>query len=600
LYSDEVVAQINSLNLPRYGLANYLDPKPKEKPDTQEEKIIANLSRAGRRLMGFCRTNLFKRLESSGIAFQLSLGRHILRNYVFIYAFQNNLPLPIGKNIIENLDDFLEDQDTDDGGSVLQLILDKKEYLNKGEELYGIFSKEHKNRFEWIRSTLFVHNLSHELISDSQEMLKILKKTGSWKADGDQKLEALYQLLATTHPAEKVIVFTQYADTANYLATQLVERGIKQIEGVTGQTENPTTLAHRFSPDSNEKPEIKNSGNELRVLISTDVLSEGQNLQDAHIIVNFDLPWAIIRLIQRAGRVDRIGQQAHEILCYSFLPADGIERIIRLRKRLQGRIKQNAEVVGSDEVFFDGDPVNVHDLYNERSGILDDEDDSEVDLASYAYQIWKNACDADPKLAKIIPDMQNVVFATKANDTYPGKDGVILYTRTADDNDVLSWIDTKGNMITQSQLTILKAAECKPYTPPLIRAENHHDLVKASMALIHLEEQTQSASLGKKSGVKFRVYMRLDRFCKEYAGSLFLTDAVKRAVDDIYKFPFKEFARDTLSRQLKAGISDEQLAELVASLREDDKLCITNDEEQELRDPQIICSLGLISEHQTI
>ena len=600
LYSDEVVAQINSLNLPRYGLANYLDPKPKEQPDTQEEKIIANLSRAGKRLMGFCRTNLFKRLESSGIAFQLSLGRHILRNYVFIYAIQNSLALPIGKNIINNLDDFLEDQDTDDGGSVFQLIMDEDVYLKKGEQLYGLFSKEHKNRFEWIRSTLFVRNLMHELISDSQEMLKILQKTGSWKADTDQKLTALYQLLTTTHPDEKVIVFTQYADTANYLATQLVERGIIKLEGVTGQTENPTTLAHRFSPESNEKPEINLTGNELRVLISTDVLSEGQNLQDAHIIVNFDLPWAIIRLIQRAGRVDRIGQQSHEILCYSFLPADGIERIIRLRSRLQTRIVQNAEVVGSDEVFFDGDPVNVHDLYSERSGILDDDEDSEVDLASYAYQIWKNACDADPKLAKIIPDMQNVVFATKSNDTYPGKDGVILYTRTADDNDVLSWIDTNGNMITQSQLTIIKAAECKPNTQPLVRVENHHDLVKASMALIHLEEQNQSASLGKKSGVKFRVYMRLDRFCKEYAGSLFLTDAVKRAVDDIYKFPLKEFARDTLSRQLKAGISDEQLATLVASLREDGKLCITNDEEQEIRDPQIICSLGLISERATI
>jgi len=64
---------------------------------------------------------------------------------------------------------------------------------------------------------------------------------------------------------------------------------------------------------------------ELRVLVATDVLSEGQNLQDAFIIVNFDLPWTIIRLIQRAGRVDRIGQKSDKILCYSFLPADGIE-----------------------------------------------------------------------------------------------------------------------------------------------------------------------------------------------------------------------------------------------------------------------------------
>ena len=348
-----------------------------------------------------------------------------------------------------------------------------------------------------------------------------------------------------------------------------------------------------MTPVSNDKPEITRSGDELRILITTDVLSEGQNLQDAHIIVNFDLPWAIIRLIQRAGRVDRIGQKSHEILCYSFLPADGIEKIIKLRNRLQNRISQNAEVVGSDEVFFDGDPINVHDLYSEKSGILDDEEDTEVDLASYAYQIWKNACDLDPSLAKFISNLPNVVYSAKANTGSFDKDGVIVYSRTSEDNDVLTWMDTAGKLITQSQLTILKGAECAPTTPPVSRAENHHDVVKASMALIHDEEKNQSASLGKKTGVKYRVYMRLDRFCKEYDGTLFVTELLKKAIDDIYKYPLKEVARDTLSRQLKAGMSDDQLAGLVASLREEDKLCITNEEEIETRDPQIICSLGL-------
>jgi len=99
------------------------------------------------------------------------------------------------------------------------------------------------------------------------------------------------------------------------------------------------------------------------LLISTDVLSEGQNLQDCAIIVNYDLPWAIIRLIQRAGRVDRIGQQADTILCYSFLPADGVERIIRLRSRVRQRLLQNAEVVGTDEEFFD----QSIQAYNQRN-----------------------------------------------------------------------------------------------------------------------------------------------------------------------------------------------------------------------------------------
>jgi superfamily II DNA/RNA helicase len=76
-------------------------------------------------------------------------------------------------------------------------------------------------------------------------------------------------------------------------------------------------------------------------LVATDVLSEGQNLQDCAVILNYDLPWAIIRLIQRAGRVDRTGQQAEEILCYSFLPAEGVERLINLRRRLRDHLNEN-------------------------------------------------------------------------------------------------------------------------------------------------------------------------------------------------------------------------------------------------------------------
>src|SRR5207302_7618748 len=155
-----------------------------------------------------------------------------------------------------------------------------------------------------------------------------------------------------------------------------------RIAGVTGDSENPTAFAWRFSPVSNQKRAEVTADQELRVLVATDVLSEGQNLQDAAVVVNYDLPWAIIRLVQRAGRVDRIGQRAEEILCYTFLPADGIERIIRLRARVRQRLQENAEVVGTDEAFFedDRDDQVVRDLFTEKAGILDGDADTEVDL----------------------------------------------------------------------------------------------------------------------------------------------------------------------------------------------------------------------------
>lgn len=599
LYSTNVVNIINGLELPRYGLQQYLNEKPLTKPTPAEEILMLNLSRAGRRLMGFCRTNLFKRLESSGYSFLLSLSRHILRNYVFVYALQNHLPIPIGKNLVTNLDDYLEDADIDDDGdeNTLNLILNEETYLSNAQKIYELFKIKYEKRFEWIRSEFFANTLQQDLIKDSAAILKVLKIGKDWKSADDKQLNALYELLTVKHSKEKVLVFTQFADTAKYLTEQLKNRKLEKIECVTGDNENPTSFAHRFSPVSNNKPEIVSSNHDLRILITTDVLSEGQNLQDAHIILNYDLPWAIIRLIQRAGRVDRIGQKAPKILCYSFLPEDGIEAIINLRRRLTQRIEENANVVGSDETFFDGDPVNITDLYNEKSGILDgEEDDMEVDLASYAYQIWKNATDANPELNKIIPDLPNVIYATKKNNEETEKEGVIVYTKTSEDNDVLAWVDNTGKIITQSQYTILKAAQCSIDTKAEYKLEHHHELVKKGMDFIRDEEKNTGGSLGKKTGVKYRVYMRLERYCKEYENTLFVNDQLKKAVDDIYKYPLKEFARETLNRQLKSGISDDHLASLVVSLREEDKLGIVNEDDLITKEPQIICSLGLINQ----
>jgi len=113
-----------------------------------------------------------------------------------------------------------------------------------------------------------------------------------------------------------------------------------------------------FSPISKQRWKLSDErmpqDEEIDLLIATDCISEGQNLQDCHIVINYDLPWAIIRLVQRAGRVDRIGQKAENILCYSFLPAEGVERIIRLRERVRQRLNENAEVIpsGVAEVAF--------------------------------------------------------------------------------------------------------------------------------------------------------------------------------------------------------------------------------------------------------
>jgi helicase-like protein len=462
-------------------------------------------------------------------------------------------------------------------------------------ETYKLYANEYRQRFKWLRGDLFVAQLKKDLASDSARLLKILNECGQWNPLKDTKLAALVGLLTKTHPAEKVIVFSQFADTVRYLERQLKSRGIGAMAAVTGQVPDPTGFAWRFSPSSNNKRDKISPGEELRVLVATDVLSEGQNLQDGAILVNYDLPWAIIRLVQRAGRVDRIGQRAEQILCYSFLPAEGVERLIRLRSRVRQRLKENAEVVGTDEAFFEDESErqDLIDLYNENAGILDGEADTEVDLASYAYQIWKNAIDRNPLLQRTVPELPSVVYSTKAFIPQDGRpDGALVYLRTAQGNDALSWVDTDGGSVTQSQFEILRVAACEPDTPTLPRQDEHHAMVAKGVEHIAAEEKQVGGQLGRPSGARFRTYERLQRYADKIKGTLFDPPELGRAIEEVYRYPLRQSAIDTLNRQMKNGIDDEKLAELVLALREDDRLCLIREEEQS-GEPQIICSLGL-------
>ena len=614
LYSDRVVDVINELNLPRYGLGIFEIEKPMKTPTDREQQILDGLSRAGRRLMGFCRTNLFKRLESSGFAFLQSLDRHILRNYVYLHAINHGLDIPIGTQDAELLDTRNADEDSDslvstefeievEGNSSSDVEEESRtsemDYLDRAATVYKLYESKYKKRFKWIRANLFKPELKTALLTDAQALIKVLNLCPEWKSEQDRKLATLVNLLKVEHSDRKILVFTQFADTAKYLGEQLLTFGLDKLAVVTGNTTNPTELAYRFSPKSNNKRAKVAEDQELRVLIATDVLSEGQNLQDCNIIINYDLPWAIIRLIQRAGRIDRIGQESEEILCYSFLPADGVEKLINLRSRLRQRLDQNAEVVGTDEAFFEGDADQiVRDLYNEKTGIIDDDEDNEVDLTSEAFQIWENATDRNPELKKMVESLSNVSYSTRSHTPEATKpEGVLLYVRTAEGNDALAYVDRHGHSVTQSQLAILKLAACEPNTPAIPRDENHHELVtQAAIALVK-EEKSTGGQLGSAKGARCRTYERLKRYVEhelEQSPLLVPTDLPK-AIDEIYRYPLRQSAIDTLSRRFKDGIDDPQLADLVLALRTDHLLCIISEDDRH-QEPQIICSMGIFQQ----
>lgn len=173
----------------------------------------------------------------------------------------------------------------------------------------------------------------------------------------DDKLEVLKELLTSQAlRGKKVVLFSYFKDTARYLYRSLTQDedflkslGHRQISIVDSdiKPEERTRRILRFAPWANGRPDLPPE-EELNLLISTDVLSEGQNLQDAEVIVNYDLHWNPVRMVQRIGRLDRIGSPHAVIHVYNFFPEDELEELLGLLERLYEKLNAINRTVGLD------------------------------------------------------------------------------------------------------------------------------------------------------------------------------------------------------------------------------------------------------------
>jgi hypothetical protein len=120
----------------------------------------------------------------------------------------------------------------------------------------------------------------------------------------------------------------------------------------------------------------------------------------------------------------------------------------------------------------------------------------------------------------------------------------------------------------------------------------HHDLVKAGVEHIASEEQRIGGQLGRPSGARFRCYERLKGYVNSIKGTIFESPELLKAIDEIYRYPLRSTATDKINRQLRSGITDIQLSDLVMALREENRLCII-EETEHANEPRIICSMGL-------
>ena len=614
MVSERTLDAIAKLHLPRYSAAQYLQEQPG--PSTEEEaRIIADLKRALRgNLRGVTLIMLYKRLSSSPASFILSLERHLLRNWIWLTALSEGKNLPIGSMSNAQLEDEDEgwvlegsrrQEDLEGGvrwgrgsreraGQAGRSSRTPESWKRAARRAYDDLRASGSRQMRWIDCRLFRDELRDDLQDDIKTLQRLLERFGDWRQEDDSKLDALERLLTEEHHDDKVLVFTEYRDTAEYVAGALAERGTESVAWVSGATDDPTALAKRFSPKTNtELGTLKDGETELRVLVATDVLSEGQNLQDAHVVVNFDLPWAIVKIIQRAGRVDRIGQKSPEVLVYSFLPADDVEEVIRLRGRIRRRLEENAAVFGSDESFFGerGELKVIQGLYDERAHPDDADGGAEdVDAVSLAYEIWRKATEGNPQLKEKVESLPDVVYSTRSSEgVYP--EGVLTYARSKLGLDALAFTpagDNGGTPTLLSPAEALERARCEPDAEALSPLEEHHELVRLAVTG---PLRTPSPYLeGALSGIRKRCWDKLNGNWDRFAGTL-LEANLKDALDDLYRKPLKEQASQTLARALRERPLDD-LAEVLIELRQDGRLCVAERDLDE-DDIQIICSMGI-------
>lgn len=286
-------------------------------------------------LVGIFKTRFLKRLESSIAAFRESIRRAL----TFEETYYEYL---LGGTVVSSRDfqkaiRYLARDEEDElaAGSMadeIDAVAEAKQYIDA-------LPKVDLNQYD-------LRKLTHEVDADVKLLRELFDRTQEL-AEDDEKLESLKRLLAGELKGRKVLVFSSYKDTARY-----VERTLNGADCAAGRKEAGDPLIRRldsgnhpdertrvlglFAPVANRQdtPEAE----QIDILISTDVLSEGQNLQDCGVIVNYDLTWNPIRLVQRNGRIDRLGSVHSEIRIYNMFPEEELEQLLHLVERLTTRI----------------------------------------------------------------------------------------------------------------------------------------------------------------------------------------------------------------------------------------------------------------------
>lgn len=355
---DKLNKQISEYKLSLFKPSAYIKEEYREKYRKLELESGVDFSQSQREdyLIGMMKVNFLKRLESSVDSFRISMDRTVrkiedLERRIEEYQAYADGPATIEDKLI-NLPDDDEDEE----------IIEANEKWQVGKKLK--YDLRHLDLDEWLKDLKqdriqleYLSKVSNKVTKERDEKLALLKQIIQYKVD--HPLNTWEEPDHEMVPNKKIIIFTAFADTAYYLYDALIDWVRQELKlhiavvtggnhdnqstfmpkGYKGQSSFNEILTN-FSPVSknrNKMPNMPQDG-EIDILIATDCVSEGQNLQDADCLINYDIHWNPVRIIQRFGRIDRIGSRNQKIQLINFWPTDDLNQYINLKDRVEARM----------------------------------------------------------------------------------------------------------------------------------------------------------------------------------------------------------------------------------------------------------------------
>ena len=415
-------------------------------------------------LAGIMKTLLVKRIDSSFYAFKQSLIRYYNANRVMLEMFKNGT-IYIAPNLKVN-EYMIEDREDE----LIKLIEDAR-YSDPTIEI--------------CTPDDFVEGFADGILHDDKILSDLV---AMWEEiDYDPKLEVFIERMGSElfdksiNNEGKLLVFSESKETTQYLMTSLKERGYSRILMVTSDNRNDVMSVLKENFDAKYSGPRKN---DYDIVISTEVLAEGVNLHRANVIVNYDTPWNSTRLMQRIGRVNRIGSVAKEVHVFNFFPTSKVNDDIELEKKAKMKLFAFHAALGEDSQIYSTDENP------ETFGLFDKDIDEDRD-EKLRYLMWLRKLKQDnPELIKKISKLPMRARTGRKSKFIPGSTIVFIRNKR---RDTFTYVREDGSIEELTFLEAVKEFEARNDEKAIPLHEKHHEQVQMALyAFAKQEEETKS------------------------------------------------------------------------------------------------------------